>query len=163
MTVYRILITGGRDLPEAEVVWLPLWMLVHRKHSIIVVHGACPTGADLYAHEWLELPGQQWNRGHRRYEQKVEYLALEEAHPADWNGKGKAAGPIRNEEMATLGADCCFAFPTPASKGTLDCMARCWMKSIPIFVWHHLEPGRHRRYTDAEGEALARKVLRYGK
>lgn len=163
MTVFRLLVTGGRDLPEAEVVWMPLWMLMHRKHAVMVVDGACPTGADLYTHEWVGLPGQPWNREHRRYEPKVEYLALEEEHPADWTGKGKAAGPLRNQEMADLGADACFAFPTPKSRGTYDCMARAWVKGIPIYVWHHLDLGRHRRITEEEGEALAHKILGYGK
>lgn len=161
--MYRILVTGGRDLPEAEVVWMPLWMLVHKKRAIVVVHGDGNTGADLYAHEWIGLPGQQWNRDTRRYEPKVEHLALEESHPADWGHLGKKAGPLRNQEMVDAGADCCFAFPTPASVGTLDCMARAWCKGIPVFVWHHLDVGRHRRLTEEQGEALARKHLRYGK
>lgn len=160
--MYRLLITGGRDLPEAEIVWVPLWNLLHHQHSIIIVHGDCRTGADMYAHEWLKLPGQPWNRSRRAYESKIEDLALEEAHPADWR-KGKAAGPIRNQEMVNAGADACYAFPTPASRGTYDCMARCWMRDIPVYVWHHLELGRYHRYTDAEGEALARKKLGYGR
>jgi len=161
--MYRILVTGGRDLPEAEVVWLPLWMLLHRKRSIVVVDGACPTGADLYAHEWVTMPEQPWNRGRRNYEPKVEHLALEEEHPAAWSLKGKSAGPLRNQEMVDSGADACFAFPTPKSRGTYDCMARCWCKGIPVYVWHHLDLGRHRRLTDAEGEELARKFLGYGR
>jgi len=159
--MYRLLVTGGRDHPEAEVVWLPLWMLLHRKHAMIVGHGACETGADRYAHDWIELPGQPWNREPRRYEPKVEHLALEERHPADWSQLGKAAGPRRNQEMVDAGADAVFAFPTPASRGTLDCMARAWVRGIPVYVWHHLDLGRHRLLSDEEGEELARRKLHW--
>jgi hypothetical protein len=41
-----------------------------------------------------------------------------EAHPADWEQHGKAAGPIRNQRMADLGADLCIAFWDGASAGT---------------------------------------------
>lgn len=157
--MYRLLVTGGRDLPEAEIVWVPLFMMIHARQAMVVVHGHCPTGADQFAHEWLALPGQPWNRDRRNYEPKVEHLALEDPHPADWAGLGKAAGPIRNQQMVDAGADACFAFPTPASRGTLDCMARAWVRGIPVFVWHHLELGRHRRLTDEEGQRLARHKL----
>lgn len=46
-----------------------------------------------------------------------------EAHPAQWNVHGKAAGPIRNKEMVDLGADLVLAFPRGSSRGTRGCMA----------------------------------------
>lgn len=46
-----------------------------------------------------------------------------EAHPAQWDVHGKAAGPIRNKEMVDLGADLALAFPRGASRGTRGCMA----------------------------------------
>jgi hypothetical protein len=33
-----------------------------------------------------------------------------EEYPADWRGKGKAAGPIRNQQMLDTGADLVWAF-----------------------------------------------------
>lgn len=44
--------------------------------------------------------------------------------PADWEKHGKAAGPIRNAQIAEY-ADRCFAFvnkPLEQSKGTLNCV-----------------------------------------
>lgn len=160
--MYRLLVTGGRDLPDAEVVWMPLFMTIHKHEQMIVVHGAHESGADLYTHEWIELPGQQWNR--RPLQEKmrrVERLVIEERHPANWGRLGKAAGPLRNQEMVDAGADMVFAFPTPASKGTLDCMARAWVRGIPVHIWHHHELGRGRRLTEAEGEQLARHRLHW--
>lgn len=160
----RLLITGGRDLADPEIVWLPLWIMVHTYEQMIVVHGDAP-GADTFAHEWCELPGQQWNqrppvvshRGHRR----VERLVLEERHPADWTRHGKAAGPIRNQEMIDAGADGVFAFPTAKSRGTYDCMARAWVRGIPVFVYSTTNLGEYHRLSEVQGEHLARHVLHW--
>lgn len=156
--MYRLLVTGGRDLPEAEIVWLPLWMMLHKKKALVVVHGAADSGADLYAHEWFALPEQAFNRPRRRYEDTVEYLALEERHPADWRRHHKVGGRIRNQEMVDAGADACFAFPTPRSRGTLDCMARAWAHDIPIYVWHHLKPGNYHMLSADAGAQLAHQL-----
>lgn len=161
--MYRVLVTGGRDLPEAEIVWLPLWILLHQREAIIVTHGANPRGADLYAHEWFTLPEQAFNRARRRLEPAVEYLALEDPHPASWELHGKTAGPIRNQEMVDTKPDIVFAFPTPKSEGTLDCIARAWLKDIPVYLWHHIDIGRYHKMTDTEGETMARRKLGWGR
>ena len=161
--MHRLLITGGRDLVDAEIVWMPLFMAIHKHEQMIVVHGDAP-GADTFAHEWVELPGQQWNRRPlTTYEKlhRTERLVIEERHPADWLRLGKAAGPLRNQEMVDIGADACFAFPTPASKGTLDCMARAWVKGIPVYVWHHRKIGQCNYLTEEQGEPLARQRLHW--
>lgn len=51
----------------------------------IIVHGACPTGADAFAARAAELQGRPV-----------------EAYPADWASYGASAGPRRNEGMADL-------------------------------------------------------------
>ena len=38
--------------------------------------------------------------------------------PANWFGRGYAAGPIRNKQMLDLKPDIVFAFPCGESKGT---------------------------------------------
>ncbi len=49
---FTLLCTGGRDYPNRARVFEVL-DAVHRKHSnLTILHGACPTGADLYAQEW---------------------------------------------------------------------------------------------------------------
>jgi len=59
----------------------------------VIVHGACPTGADKMADDFA----------------KYHDLSID-PHPADWNRLGRAAGPLRNAEMVALGADICLAF-----------------------------------------------------
>ena len=161
--MFRLLVTGSRELPDAEFVWLPLWHMIHKHEAMIVVHGDCPYGgADLFAQQWVDLPGQQWNRRQRGLKNgtAVERLALAERHPADWKGLGKAAGPRRNQQMVTAGADACFAFPTATSRGTLDCMARAWNAGIPVWRFSDTELGRMHRITDEEGEELVKRMLR---
>lgn len=156
--MFRLLITGSRYLKDCEFVWMPLWHMIHKHESMIVVHGDCPTGADKFAKDWVYLDGQQWNQSSPR--STVERLVLAEAYPAQWNVRGKAAGPIRNQQMVNLGADSCFAFPTAESRGTYDCMARAFSAGIPVYEWSTTDLGRYHRITDDEGNALVERFLR---
>lgn len=56
-----------------------------------------------------------------------------EEHPADWHQHGRAAGPIRNQHMVSLGADILIAFP--GGKGTADMVRRAQAAGIPV---HHV-------------------------
>lgn len=128
----RVLVTGSRDWEDADSVNSTLdrvrsWWPPHL--GMIVVHGACPDGADYYANEWaIHNPS-----------------ALAEPHPAKWREKGYAAGVIRNSEMVALGADICLAFMNPCvrprcsdpqphpSHGTHDCMIKAKAEDIPVW------------------------------
>lgn len=118
----RILVTGSRDWTDRAAVWRALWSAAREGGSepVTVVHGDCPTGADRYAKEWCHeviragLP------------------CTEEPHPADWSRHGKAAGPIRNQEMVDLGAVVCLSFPLKGSRGTVDCTTRATAAEIPV-------------------------------
>ena len=115
----RILVTGSREWTD--------WRLLHEvleeitkgiyACEITLVHGACLSGADALAGDLARCAG--WT---------------EECHPADWNLHGKAAGPIRNQEMTDLGADICVAFfkTGAGNKGTGHCAARAEAAGIPV-------------------------------
>lgn len=101
--MYRILVTGSRDWWSKEVVWEALqeaYSYCPGGVEAVVVHGACPSGADSLASGWA-----------RANKVKIE------RHPADWKTHGRAAGPIRNREMVKLGADICLAFIRDNSRG----------------------------------------------
>jgi len=60
-----------------------------------------------------------------------------ESYPADWTGYGRAAGPIRNQQMLDEGKpDLVIAFHSDIenSKGTADMVRRARKANIPIRV-----------------------------
>lgn len=122
----RILVTGSRHWLDREAVYHNLFRerittVGLGCRGMIVVHGACPTGADAIADLWCAAC--QATAG-----------VQVERHPADWKTHGKAAGMIRNQKMVDLGADMVLAFPMPDSRGTVDCMERARLAGIPILT-----------------------------
>jgi SLOG family YspA-like protein len=98
----RVLVTGSRDWGDRAAIDDALTALAaantfHNRITVIV-HGACPTGADAIADDWA-----RWHSARSE-------LIQVERHPADWRAHGQAAGPRRNAEMVRLGADLCLAF-----------------------------------------------------
>jgi YspA, cpYpsA-related SLOG family len=108
--LYRILVTGSRDWEDNRTIWQALASTVLANTQIdapvIVVHGACPRGADAHAAAWA-----------RRTQADGRRPVAEERHPADWEQYDKAAGFRRNAEMVALGADVCLAFIRNGSRG----------------------------------------------
>ena len=88
----RVLVCGSRDWTDYEMISAALTSCALSGSPITVVHGAA-RGADSLAGRWAR-----------------NYGVTEEAHPADWTGRGRAAGPIRNKLMLDLGADYVLAF-----------------------------------------------------
>lgn len=102
----RVLVTGSRNWQDRNIVFAALQEHLGGEMEAVLVHGDCPSGADHHAQVWADLqPG-----------------ITAERHPADWNAHGKAAGPIRNQQMVDLGADVVLAFPHPDSRGTTHCV-----------------------------------------
>lgn len=125
----RLLVTGSRDWDDVENLHQVLaeaayelgWRTTYYNEGAdplgpILVSGACPSGADRFAEEYWEALG----------------LPIER-HPADWNRHGKAAGPIRNQEMVDLGADLCVAFRKNNSRGTTHCANAAQLAGIPVW------------------------------
>lgn len=111
----RVLVTGSRNWQEHETVfgaldYIAAEAVVAGHTEIVLVHGACPTGADAHADFW------------GRHSTMHGIPIHVERHPADWEQYGKAAGPIRNADMVALGADVVLAFIQPDSRGTRNCV-----------------------------------------
>ncbi|MFE8916829.1 SLOG family protein [Streptomyces globisporus] len=118
--MFTVIVTGSRDLEDEQKVFRALEDLwIDRVGPLFVRHGACPTGADRFASIWCDF----WTKG-----------VFEIPHPANWEKFGKAAGPIRNREMAQAGADLCLAFPLGESRGTWNCVNECKKAGIPVMV-----------------------------
>ena len=92
---FRLLVTGSRgwdDIPAIEHALAVI--LARHPEGVLLVHGACPRGADAIAAAYaFRTPGYHT-----------------EAYPADRRRYGRAAGRRRNAEMITLSADGCVAF-----------------------------------------------------
>jgi hypothetical protein len=130
VTPYRVLVTGSRDWPAPGVVWAALndvqADLLPTGRPLVVVHGACPRGADAHAAQWAAVAGQ-FTTG-----------VLEEAHPADWRPGGvldRGAGFRRNTAMVQLGADVCLAFIKDGSRGASHTASRAEQAGIPVRRW----------------------------
>ncbi|MFC8447603.1 DUF2493 domain-containing protein [Kitasatospora sp. NPDC057223] len=113
----RIIVTGSRNWTDEAAVWNALDQATadHDPEHLIIVHGACPTGADLHAVTWA-----------------AKHHVSHEAFFANWSAHGRAAGPIRNRAMVAAGADLCLAFPLGPSPGTRDCMRAARNADIPV-------------------------------
>lgn len=109
----RILFTGSRHWNNAA----PVAAIINSlPDHAIVIHGAA-RGLDSLAGHLAKQRG----------------LTVE-SYPADWNRYGKSAGFRRNEHMASLGADICFAFPIKGSKGTRHMVTHARSLNIPVFI-----------------------------
>lgn len=122
METYRIIVTGSRDWVDRSVIAGALASVVedaiYHEREPVVVHGDCPTGADALVQAICDAAEIRTER-----------------HPADWNEHGKAAGPLRNQEMVDLGANVCLAFPHHGSRGTSDCIRRAEGADIPVHIF----------------------------
>lgn len=122
MEDYRVIIAGGRDfynyliLKERCEYYLQSKM---RTHNVIIVSGHA-SGADSLGEKFA-----------------IEHNLQCELHPADWKLHGKAAGPIRNAEMAEI-ANALIAFWDGKSRGTksmIDIAKRKGLQ-VAIVVYH---------------------------
>lgn len=126
---YRVLVTGSRAWPYEEQINVTLSLLWYEHPAFVLVHGACPRGADRIANWWA------WH--HRAGARAVTV----ERHPADWDRHGKRAGILRNVEMVALGADVCLAFILDGSPGASHCATAAERAGIPT--------RRFERFSDA--------------
>jgi hypothetical protein len=122
---YRILVTGSRDWDDDRTIWhaLASTILTNTQPGtpVVVVHGACPRGADAHASAWTHLTQADGRRS-----------VTEERHPADWEQHGKAAGFRRNAEMVALGADVCLAFIRNGSRGASHTAGLAEQAGMPV-------------------------------
>jgi hypothetical protein len=122
----RVIVCGSRDYADRDFIDFTLEKLFLAAHThderLVIVTGACPTGADYYAKLAVE-----------RAIARGENVRIEE-HPADWNALGKSAGPARNSRLALLGAGACIAFWDGSSPGTLDMIEKSVRRGIAVLV-----------------------------
>lgn len=113
-----VAVCGGREVPNDSPTIRAISVHLERAYTrtcpMTLVHGACPTGVDYWASRWATLRGVR-----------------QKPHPADWKRHGRAAGPIRNREMARSGLTACIAFP--GGRGTASMVREC--EAAGVAVW----------------------------
>ncbi len=110
----RVLVCGGRDFSDTAWLYRVLDDLAKRETIDCIIEGDA-RGADRIAGYWAKK---------NRVDLKL--------FPADWAGNGKAAGPIRNQQMLDEGRpDLVIAFP--GGVGTRDMVTRAKTASVQVF------------------------------
>lgn len=109
----KVLVCGGRDYDNNLFVMSVMATFQdHFNKPIHVVHGAA-SGADFLAGEVAKT----WHWEVSEY-------------PAEWNKHGRAAGPIRNQQML-VDAKPDFGIAFPGGRGTQDMLGRLIAAGIP--------------------------------
>lgn len=125
--LYRVLVTGSRDWDDRAAIDDMLTALtaanIFHERLTVIVHGACPTGADAMADDWA-----RWHAARNA-------LIEVERHRANWQINGKRAGFIRNQHMVNLGADVCLAFIKNGSRGASHTAALAEQAGIATRRW----------------------------
>lgn len=102
----RWLICGGRNFSDEQMFQSVMNdLMAMRGCPSVIIHGGAP-GADTLAEKWAE----RMALGRHRF-------------PAQWDKHGKAAGPIRNQQMIDKGRPH-FAVAFPGGRGTADMVRR---------------------------------------
>ena len=115
----RLIIAGSRKLTDAKVVIPAISEAVDNietmiEQSITEVVSGCANGIDSLGEEWARqagIPVKQF--------------------PANWDQHGKAAGPIRNRQMAA-NADALLAIWDGKSRGTANMIREAEARGLPV-------------------------------
>jgi hypothetical protein len=110
----EVIVCGGRDYQPTreDGAWLTWWLAFLAART--VVHGAA-RGVDTWAGTLASRLG-----------------LLVASVPADWDGQGVAAGPIRNRLMIDRGPVGVIALP--GGKGTYDMVKAATARNVPVFL-----------------------------
>lgn len=115
----KILVCGSRVWTNRWAIRNVLSQYQYEEEQPIIIHGACPDGADKIADEEAT---------------KLNYKI--DPYPANWTSYGNAAGCIRNQQMIDEGKpDLVLAFQIGNSPGTLDMIMRSKCAKIPIRIF----------------------------
>lgn len=116
----RVLICGDREWDDRQVIEVVVRGLRDKFGTLLSIIEGEARGADTLARDAAERIG-------------VDVAKF----PAKWDEHGKAAGPIRNEQMLREGKpDVVFAFHDflAESRGTRDMVARARKADVPVYV-----------------------------
>lgn len=109
----KTIIAGSRDITEYELVVQAI-----AESGFVITEIVCGMA------KGVDMLGYRYAKDHR--------IPVKE-FPADWNTHGRAAGPIRNKEMA-LYADALIALWDGVSKGTKNMIDLATKQGLRVYV-----------------------------
>lgn len=117
ITKYKVIVAGCRDFADCELLKEKCdFYLQNKKPENIVIVSSHASGADALGERYAQERGLQL-----------------ETYPADWKAHGRAAGPIRNAQMATV-ADALIAFWDGKSRGTKNMIDTATKRGLKVAV-----------------------------
>ena len=117
ITKYKVIVAGCRDFADYELLKEKCdFYLQNKKPEIIVIVSGHASGADTLGEHYAQERG---------YETEI--------YPADWKTNGRAAGPIRNAQMAAV-ADALIAFWDGKSRGTKNMIDTATKRGLQVAV-----------------------------
>lgn len=121
MNEVRVIIAGGRDFTDYHKLktYMNCLLQLLDKSQVEIISGGAK-GADFLGERYAREFGYKLKR-----------------FPADWNKYGKAAGPIRNKEMALYAAEAkgvLVAFWDGSSRGTYDMITRAEEYGLEVYI-----------------------------
>ena len=117
ITKYKVIVAGCRDFADYELLKEKCdFYLQNQKPEDIVIVSDHASGADALGERYAQERG---------YETEV--------YPADWKTNGRAAGPIRNAQMAAV-ADALIAFWDDKSRGTKNMIDTATKRGLQVAV-----------------------------
>lgn len=111
----KVIVAGCRNFFDYSFLSKKLDNILCKVEDLEIVCGGAQ-GVDSLGKQWAESKG---------YKVKM--------FPANWNGLGRSAGPIRNRQMAEY-ATHCICFWDYKSKGTMDMIERAKLLKLPLRI-----------------------------
>lgn len=114
---YRVIIEGCRDFDDYELLKekCDYFLQDEKKEDVVIISGHA-SGADALGERYAQERGFQL-----------------ETFPADWKAHGRAAGPIRNAQMAAV-ADALIAFWDGKSRGIKNMIDTATKRGLKVAV-----------------------------
>ena len=112
---FRVIIAGGRDFDDFRLLCKVCMHMLQNKTNVVIVSGTA-NGADKLGEQFARFMGYPIKQ-----------------FPANWDEFGKAAGHIRNREMAEY-SDALVAFWDGESKGTSGMIGEAEKRNLKVKV-----------------------------
>lgn len=130
MSAFRVIIAGGRDFNDYELLKKEVDFILSKQTEIEVVSGRCDRGVHTFTtKDGVKVYGAD-GLG-ERYSQEKGYKVI--PFPANWREYGPIGGPIRNKQMAQS-AEGLIIFWDGVSRGSRNMVNEAKAERLKIHI-----------------------------